>query len=626
MKKINQIKKTKSIKSSYRENIVKILAGFFCIFPWITYTKILEYNEAEMSVFSSYEGLALDFFLYYKERILIAMAVFVVCWFIGERIFPDKVDNNVPLLKGKNKWLFALSSVFGVWALISTCFSEYQKNAWWGSSSEGEGMFTLLCYIVLIFAFYNYFATEYGLGLMKKAITGVSIVTVILSLIEYFYKPLVEIGLVQKLIAPAKYAEVLGTATAEAFDGAVSLTFNNPSYYGGFVCILLPFAIAGFLSGKQRLDQIINGVLVAGLMFCVIVSNSTAALYVAAAEFLLLVIAYLWKGLQKKEVLIKSGLLLVAALLSVVIYSVASGNSIWDIVTNANSATGKVVDDRYIITDIELQENAVYIQGEENGFKITFNNGQVEAFDEENQRLDAEYIDGALVFAEEAYENVTVGITTNSDTSSEVWAKLAIDAGYDDTVDFFILRDGTISGIGQNNAILTDIDGAEVPEGLKKYYGVFTGRGYAWVNSLPILKNTIIKGVGPGNFAYYFKQHDYVGMLQTHESVKLVIDKPHNAYLQYGINIGIPGMIGFFGIFAYAVVQAIFLWRKNKNTEDTRDSLHLGAVAAVIGFALSSMMNDSTVAVTPTLCMVVGLVLAINYMLVGGNINGKIKK
>ena len=117
----------KKTKIGYKENISRILAIFFCVFPWITYVKILEYNDAEQNIFSSYEGLALDFFLYYKERILILMSIFLVCWFLGERIFPDKVDNNVPLLKGKNKWLFILMGVFLGCAFVSTVFSKYHK-------------------------------------------------------------------------------------------------------------------------------------------------------------------------------------------------------------------------------------------------------------------------------------------------------------------------------------------------------------------------------------------------------------------------------------------------------------------------------------------------------------------
>ena len=81
----------------YKRYFPGILALFFFIFPWITYLTILEYNEAEMSVFSSMQGYAADFFLFAKQKVLYGFIVFIVLWFLGERVFPDKVDNNIPL-------------------------------------------------------------------------------------------------------------------------------------------------------------------------------------------------------------------------------------------------------------------------------------------------------------------------------------------------------------------------------------------------------------------------------------------------------------------------------------------------------------------------------------------------
>lgn len=82
----NQGKKQKIMQGDipgYRKNMIRILSVFFLIFPWITYLKILEYGESESQIFSSYEGIAVDFFLYYKEVILMIMAAVAVLWFIG---------------------------------------------------------------------------------------------------------------------------------------------------------------------------------------------------------------------------------------------------------------------------------------------------------------------------------------------------------------------------------------------------------------------------------------------------------------------------------------------------------------------------------------------------------------
>ena len=107
----------------------------------------------------------------------------------------------------------------------STILSKYQKNDLWGSPTVGEGLWTLLAYVVLIMAFYNYFANGFGMSMLKHVMTVLSSITVVLTLVEWFYKPLLEIGLVQALVAPAKYAEVVSSMKATVFDSAISLTF-----------------------------------------------------------------------------------------------------------------------------------------------------------------------------------------------------------------------------------------------------------------------------------------------------------------------------------------------------------------------------------------------------------------
>ena len=74
----------------------------------------------------------------------------------------------------------------------------------------------------------------------------------------------------------------------------------------------------------------------------------------------------------EKTTVMRCIIMIVSIVVAALFYSVASGHSIWDIITNANSANGKVRENRYEITDIELQENAVLIQGKETSLKIAF--------------------------------------------------------------------------------------------------------------------------------------------------------------------------------------------------------------------------------------------------------------
>lgn len=595
----------------YRKNLIKILTGFFVLFPWITYVKIMEYNDAEKVIFSNQQGFTLDFFLYYKEIILLWMVVIALIWYFGERVMTVKKDNNIPLIKGDNKWLFLTAGIFSVFAVISTVFSEQKKNAFWGSPTEGEGLWVLLAYVVLILAFYNYFVSEYALALIKKAITVLAVITVVLTVVEAFYKPLLEIELVRDLISPSEYAQLMASVEGSVFSNSVSLTHYNPGYYGGFVCLLLPFIMTFCFEAKKIVDKLLLAALAVGLMFGVVMANTTTSLYLAMLEVVLVVVIWMWTSKDKKSVLIQGGGLAVGMLVAAVVFGAITGNAFTDILTNANSATGKEVRERYVIKEIKLKENTVVLTGEENTLVIIHEGGILSFTDETGKEISVLHDKGKYDILEDEYEYIDIYIAYSDSLETNPAAKIFVDAGYDNTIDFLILRDGSFVGAGINDNSITDIYGNDVPESLKKYYGIFTGRGYAWINSMPILKETILVGKGPGNFAFNFKQNDYVGLLETHANAKSIIDKPHNAYLQYAIHVGVPGMLAFFGLMLIACVKGVLGFKNQK--EDVHNSLHIGALVAIAGFLIYSIINDSIITVTPTACMIVGLLLATTY-------------
>lgn len=150
----------------YRKNFIKFLSAFMVIFPWITYLNLSLLSEEESLVFSAYDGVLIDFFLKQKGIVLIAVAVVSLLWFIGERFLPEKIDNDVPLIKGNNKWLFVLSGIFVGGTVLSTVFSKYQGTALSGSPTVGEGVWILLGYIIILFAFYN--SLSYNFSYKRK--------------------------------------------------------------------------------------------------------------------------------------------------------------------------------------------------------------------------------------------------------------------------------------------------------------------------------------------------------------------------------------------------------------------------------------------------------------------------
>lgn len=600
----------------YRKNFIKFMSAFMVIFPWITYIYVAQYDAMERALYGGYDGILIDFFIHSKLVVLLVVAVLAVLWFVGERFLPEKVDNNVPLFKGKNKWLFVLIGIFAIGTVVSTILAKHQKSAFWGAPAIGEGLWTMLAYVVLILVFYNYFANEYAISKMKKAIVALCGITTVLTVIEWFYKPLLEIGLVQKLVAPAKYSEIASAMKADRFMDAISVTFYNPGYLGGFVCLLVPFALIFALMAKEVKAKVLYAIAFLGTLFGVIVSGTTTSLYVALLEVVLIVLIYIFLSKEKKQAGIQGGVALVISVLALIAFGEITGNTFLNIMENENSVTESELDECFEIKDIQLLGNKVQIQGEEEILTISYEKNKFVFRNTEGAVLKQIRTEKGVSFEEEGYEYLMVsGMNIAGQVDGAVKCVM-VDAGYLDTIDFFVLEDGTFSGVGQGGSIVKDIGDANTPEALKRFYGMFTGRGYAWVNSLPILKETWLIGKGPGNFAYYFKHFDYVGMLTTHKTAKQIIDKPHNAYLQYTMEVGLPAAIAFFGIFAGILLKAVKgVWKKREEKQILETSVfHIGAIVSVIGFFVCSLINDSMITVTPIACMIAGALLASCYM------------
>jgi len=600
----------------YRKNFIKFMSAFMVIFPWITYIYVAQYDAMERALYGGYDGILIDFFIHSKLVVLLVVAVLAVLWFVGERFLPEKVDNNVPLFKGKNKWLFVLIGIFVIGTVVSTILAKHQKSAFWGAPAIGEGLWTMLAYVVLILVFYNYFANEYAISKMKKAIVALCGITTVLTVIEWFYKPLLEIGLVQKLVAPAKYSEIASAMKADRFMDAISVTFYNPGYLGGFVCLLVPFALIFALMAKEVKAKVLYAIAFLGTLFGVIVSGTTTSLYVALLEVVLIVLIYIFLSKEKKKAGIQGGVALVISVLALIAFGEITGNAFLNIMGNENSVTESELDECFEIKDIQLLGNKVQIQGEEEILTISYEKNKFVFRNTEGAVLKQIRTEKGVSFEEEGYEYLMVsGMNIAGQVDGAVKCVM-VDAGYLDTIDFFVLEDGTFSGVGQGGSIVKDIGDANTPEALKRFYGLFTGRGYAWVNSLPILKETWLIGKGPGNFAYYFKHFDYVGMLTTHKTAKQIIDKPHNAYLQYTMEVGLPAAIAFFGIFAGILLKAVKgVWKKREEKQILENSVfHIGAIVSVIGFLVCSLINDSMITVTPIACMIAGALLASCYM------------
>ena len=77
--------KNKSVPG-YKRVFAWMIAVFAMVIPWISYLRIWKLTDAQADVFENYNGYVFDFFLYYREVLLVVMAVVLLAVMIGEKL------------------------------------------------------------------------------------------------------------------------------------------------------------------------------------------------------------------------------------------------------------------------------------------------------------------------------------------------------------------------------------------------------------------------------------------------------------------------------------------------------------------------------------------------------------
>lgn len=150
--------------------------------------------------------------------------------------------------------------------------------------------------------------------------------------------------------------------------------------------------------------------------------------------------------------------------------------------------------------------------------------------------------------------------------------------------------------------------------GFDHRYDLATNRGYIWSRTLPLLKKTLLFGVGPDNFVYAFPNDDYVGKVNCGFDGQIVT-KPHNMYLQIWVQDGLPAclaLLALYLIFAVRTFRRCFVKGKLTWLQKTNIALFCGTS----GYLAAGLANDSTICVAPVFWALLGIGFAANELTV----------
>lgn len=575
-----------------------LIAGFV---PLIVYAKYVDLTGTTQALYWTGQRQYLDFFSYWKSWWVVALTAVALVFYIILY-----VQKKLPL-KNLKQYYIPLG-IYALFVIISTMFAIDKPTALWGFVDMYQGMFVLLSYVTITFLTINFVNNKRDVNLFVNAFLFLMIVEGIIGVGQYFGFDFFQTSIGKSLIIPGNL--VVEDLSFSFGPKTIYGTLFNTNFVGSFATLMLPLSIGIFLSSKTRNKKIVSGIAVLLMLFVWIGCNSRAG-YLGVTISSVFAVLLFRNGIIKHW---KVSIVIVIALLVLAIglNSLSEGAlfrrlKVFNIIEQIN-ITKERNDDAFKFENIELGKDTISIKTNEQVLNMKIDEDKLYFLDENMKEL----------------EITTTGNNIKINDHNKYWEinKISIPQNYPgvsitthwgySTINFYIAQDG-IKILGSGGRITEPIkaDRFKPLDGLEK---LMSNRGYIWSRSIPMLKIYFMKGAGADNFPLSFPQDDFIAKLNINMDANMVIDKPHNLYLQIATNTGILSLIALLSICGMYIINGIKLY--SKIIYDSLDK-YVGAsiFIGVIGYLSAGMFNDSIISVAPLFWILFGIGISINIRL-----------
>jgi len=584
-----------------------IMIGAFV--PTIVYLEIIPLPPHISYFWGTTDNI--DLFSYHKARwllILTGIAVFFAMF--------NKVQGAWQL---KKDFIYIPISIFTIMVILSAFFADFQYRdiALKGAPDRYEGMYVWLAYVIITLIAMNIIQTEKHVKVIIGGLLFSASVLSIIGISQFIGRDIFRTNIVETFIIPSYYLEYVNSLRFNISEFTIYGTFYNSNYVGGYMAMMLILSIGLFLFSKNRKMQILIGIATCLIFSNWIGANSRAGIVGGIVALIyLFIILYDVIRIKWRDCMIM-GIALV--LIFFTMNSASDGRilnnyrqlfalpSIINIV-NAETEYNKEIQ----FQDLVLVDNKATIDMLDQKLEIEF-----VKTDSSNQyklhnfifygyngvKLESSYYKDTMEIRinDEEYKKYRINI--EEDRIMIRHERLRINLGIDDDGAFHFL-DRYWNKVHLDKAAAIGFEGREL---------MGSSRGYIWSRSIPMLKETLFVGHGPDTYLIYFPQ-DYVAKQKYLGSFYGIVDKPHNMYLQIGINTGVISLLAFLSFISMYIISSIKLYY-NLDVNNLNLMSLTGAIcsAVIISYLVTGGFNDSVVSVSPVFWLLLGVGLACNY-------------
>lgn len=591
----NTVKSAKQRHIGYYIPIIIIIA----VIPLIMRGKIVELSQAQADFWKG-GSTHVDFFCYYKSLFFVITSIAAFLAYLGLAM------NSRLALRKEAKYYVPLA-IYAIMTVVSTILSPHVDVAMQGFIEMYQGMPVLLCYVLVTFIVCNYMRDERDIKIFTYAYAAVTAVVGVLGITQYFGFDFFKTPVGNWLIAP----EIIRNMGVKFNFGANTIyaTMYNTNFVGSFAALVLPVSLTMYLFDDDRKKTVLFGAVTILAFITWLGCNSRAGYIGVAVSFIIGAVLFRKVILRKYK---KAIVMAVVFAATVIVMNAASGGRVSNQFTRLNPVKEvermeSVVSSQTVkFEEVSLQENQATIRTTNETLYIKLEDSVLRFYDENGKKLGivtAE--DGIMTFEDERYAGYSIRILED-DSMIKVKA-------YGRNLDLAMMPDMSLKTVSMNGKHTEPVEAPRLSlfDGRETFA---SNRGYIWSRSVPMLRDTLIVGYGPDNFVMEFPQEDYVGRFNTGSGmVDIVVDKPHNMYLQIGINTGCISLVALVIMWIIYFVDSMKLYGRG-NLENLVQYAGAACLLGVIGYLGAAMFNDSVISVAPLFWVLLGMGMGINHL------------
>lgn len=569
-------------------------------------------NHLSEEVWHSASTTSSDIFLLWKSYFFIGFSVLLLLFLITSFIMESKKfifeKEYIPL------------AVYFVFVLLSTFASKDIYFSLHGIENHFESVWVLSGYVLMVF--YGSIMVD-NTKAVRIFIYGWLFGTWILMLLGVFQAFKLDFFLsdwIKPFLLPA---DMQTSKMKLNFDlGQVYITLYNPNYVGYFAAVTIPVFLTLAFFAKEYWKKALFAVTVIGVFICSVASAAKNGLIAIIVSFIFLIIMFRREILRKWKII---AILIASCIVVFVgiffgINSLRDNSMIESLKYAFNTMISKDTTERHV-DSITCNDDSVCVSYDGKKFYLSMDvndEGNVAILfkDEDGKEIPTTINSNYFMSASEEFPatamSFNLGLTASQDTRQIIAIDLIID-GYDYILSNQLGQYGYDNSYYYRNACWkwVKIQEAETVLFTDKPK-LFSNRGYIWSRTIPLLKDNLIVGSGPDTFAFQYPHTDYVNSAYV-GFLNQIVTKPHNLYLQIGVQTGVISMLAFITFFMIYFVRSILLYWKHP-LDTIISKIGIGLAASTLGYMISGIINDSTITYAPVFWGVIGVGIGLNRL------------